>query len=156
MEVSDLIHPECVDYGFSPGSKKRALEKISDLVVAAHPSFTPAEVFESLIARERLGSTGIGHGVAIPHGRLKGDFKPVAAFLRLADSIDFDALDNAPVDLLFALLVPEDSTEEHLEILAKLAAMFSDEEFCQKLRKTDNLEELQRLLSEWNTSTTHT
>jgi len=154
MEISDLINPECVDYGFSPGSKKRVLEKISGLVVAAHPSFTSAEVFESLVARERLGSTGIGHGVAIPHGRLKGNFKPVAAFLRLSESIDFDALDNAPVDLLFALMVPEESTEEHLEILAKLAELFSDEIFCQKLRDTDSLDELQYLLSEWGTSTT--
>jgi PTS system nitrogen regulatory IIA component len=154
MELSDLITPECIDYGYSPGSKKRALEKISDLVVAGHPAFTTAEVFESLVARERLGSTGIGHGVAIPHGRLKGDFKPVAAFLRLSESIDFDALDNAPVDLLFALLVPEDSTEEHLQILAQLAEMFSDKDFCQKLRDTESIEELRKLFSEWKTSTT--
>jgi PTS system nitrogen regulatory IIA component len=101
------------------------------------------------LSRERLGGTGIGHGVAIPHGRLKHGDRPRAAMIRLKQGVDFDAIDNEPVDLLFALVVPEQSTEEHLKILAMLAAMFQDAGFRQRLRQAGSAEEIMQIIRDW-------
>jgi PTS system nitrogen regulatory IIA component len=106
-------------------------------------------VFDALIGRERLGSTGLGHGVAIPHGRLEGNDRTRAAFLQLRDGVDFDSNDRQPVDLLFAMVVPEDSTEEHLKVLARLAEMFSDADFDRRLREAGSAEDLHRLIVDW-------
>jgi PTS system nitrogen regulatory IIA component len=100
-----------------------------------------------LIARERLGSTGLGNGIAIPHGRLKNGQQTIAAFMQLSTSIDYDSVDNAPVDLLFALIVPENSTEEHLNTLATLAEMFSNTETLNKLRQSSSSEEMYTILT---------
>jgi PTS system nitrogen regulatory IIA component len=94
-----------------------------------------------------LGSTGLGNGIAIPHGRLKNSKKTIAAFLQLDDAIDYDAVDKAPVDLLFALIVPEDSTEEHLQTLASLAETFSNPEIVSKLRQSGSSAEVFSLLT---------
>ena len=144
-----LLAPERVACGVHSASKKRVLEQLSKLVVNGQPALTATVVFESLIARERLGSTGIGHGVAIPHGRLNGDFPPIGAFLQLSSGIDFDAIDAKPVDILFALLVPQDCTDEHLRILASLAAMFEDEKFCLELRQAEAPQDILALLTDW-------
>jgi len=129
MRISDILSPERVRCGISSQSKKAALETVGRMIAEADPGLTPGEVFDSLIARERLGSTGLGSGVALPHGRRKHGDKTLAAFVRLERAIDYDAVDRRPVDLLFALLVPEKSTDEHLHILALLAERFSDHTF---------------------------
>jgi nitrogen PTS system EIIA component len=97
-----------------------------------------------------LGSTGLGHGVAIPHGRMGGLEAPIGAFVSLESAIDFDALDRQPVDLLFALLVPQESTSEHLQLLAQLAQMFSDAGFSGQLRASRDGRELYQLLQHWD------
>ncbi len=149
MELSDFFLPESVIAQKKISSKKRALEQLSELLVAASPTLTQAEVFESLLGRERLGSTGLGHGAAIPHGRLKALEKPVCAFLQLQQGVDFDAVDNQPVDLICALLVPEESTSEHLSLLSMLAEIFGDESFCKALRAASSDAMLFQLLVQW-------
>jgi len=135
MQLVDIITPERVVTHVHATSKKRALETVSE-IFASHSSHTlnAHHVFESLIARERLGTTAIDFGVAIPHGRIKNTSETIGAFVQLTDGIDCDALDRQPVNLMFALLVPEESTEEHLQLLARLAKMFSDAELREQLR----------------------
>jgi len=130
-------------------SKKRVLEYFSKLLATETSSLTSHDIFESLLGRERLGSTALGKGVAIPHARVAKCDVTLAAFLQLEKGIDFDALDKQPVDLLFALMVPENSTEEHLNILAQLANMFSENEFREKLRNTQGCLEKFNLLTRW-------
>ena len=150
MNISDIISPDRVVCDFDATSKKRALEQLSDMIASdSSPSLLPKDVVDSLIAREKLGSTGIGYGVAIPHGRVKNTDHAIAAFAKLHEGIDFDSADNQSVDLLFALLVPEDSTNEHLQLLAQLAEMFSDEDFRAKLRATKDRQAIYTLLSTW-------
>lgn len=147
MPVVDLISPDKVAHGVKASSKKRALEILSRLLASSSaPGLVDTEIFESLIMRERLGSTGIGHGVAIPHGRLKGVKDALGAFVQLEKGVDFDVIDNQPVDLMFALLVPVESTDEHLQLLAQLAEMFSDESLRQRLREAGSPEEVYGLL----------
>lgn len=150
MNISDIISPDRVLCDIDASSKKKALEQLSDMIASDTTStLLPKDVVDSLIARERLGSTGIGYGVAIPHGRLKNTDHAIAAFAKLHEGIDFDAADNQTVDLLFALLVPEESTSEHLQLLAQLAEMFSSEEFREKLRATKDRQAIYDLLSSW-------
>lgn len=151
MELQDIIDPERIAYDIDVSSKKRALETISDILVKGGGSenLVSHDVCESLIAREKLGSTGIGCGVAIPHGRLKNTDKTLAAFVKLHKGVDYDAIDNQAVDLIFALLVPENSTEEHLHILAEIAEMFSNEEFRKQLRQANDPQALWSLLKNW-------
>ena len=147
MQLSDLITTQRVACNLQALSKKRALEELSVLISSGEPKVTTNEVFDSLLARERLGGTGIGHGVAIPHGRLKNIKQAIGAFIKLQDAVDFDAIDNQRVDLVFALLVPEDSTAEHLQILAQIAAMFNDEQTREKLRQAGSADELYHLIT---------
>ena len=148
MKINDLLKPERIACNASVSSKKRALEKLSGLLTDSISNLTEDEIFESLIERERLGSTGLGHGVAIPHARLQGKEKVIGAFLKLDKGVEFDSIDNIPVDLLFALLVPDHFTDEHLEILSGLAEMFSNEELCKKLRTSDNSQQIFELLAQ--------
>lgn len=134
MQIRQILTPDRVRNDIPDHSKKAALETLASLIAGADPSLTQAEVFNSLISRERLGSTGLGQGVALPHGRLKNGDKTLGAFIRLESAIDFDAVDQKPVDLLFALLVPEESTDEHLQILSQLAELFSQPEVLNRLR----------------------
>ena len=150
MELADLLTPSRVSTGLPAASKKRALEKLSGLMAAEDTELTQKEVFDSLLTRERLGSTGLGHGVAIPHGRLKTSQRVLAAFVRLENAIDYDAVDHEPVDLMFALLVPEESTDEHLQLLSQLARMFSDPELLDKLRSAGDSDSLYRLIKNWH------
>lgn len=129
-------------------SKKRLFEQASQLVQDSH-AVSAAEVFESLFAREKLGSTALGYGIAIPHGRIKHLKETACAFLRLKTPIEFDAPDNQPVDLVFVLLAPAAATDVHLQILGELAAMFSDENFRTNLRAAPDAASLHRLISEW-------
>ncbi len=147
MNISELINPECVLCCPEVGSKKRLLEYISELLTKMAPQLSHSEIFESLINREKLGSTGLGKGVAIPHGRMAALDRPVCAFIKLDTPIDFDATDEQPVDMVFALLVPEDSTEEHLQILSTIAEFFSDEGFCASMRQCASDECVYQLLN---------
>ncbi|MDH5544796.1 MAG: PTS IIA-like nitrogen regulatory protein PtsN [Gammaproteobacteria bacterium] len=149
MSLSSLLDQEHVASHVQSASKKRALEELSQLIVKGEPGLSQTEVFECLIARERLGSTGLGKGVAIPHGRLKSGEKVIAAFVQLADGVDFDSPDGQPVDLLCALMVPPDSTDEHLQTLAALSEMFRNEQLRDALRGANNDESLFQVLQEW-------
>jgi PTS system nitrogen regulatory IIA component len=150
MEIQDIIAPDRIAFDVDASSKKRALEKVSDMLAQDNEvRLGSHDVCESLIAREKLGTTAIGCGVAIPHGRLKNTDKTVAAFVKLHEGVDYDAIDNQQVDLIFALLVPENSTEEHLQILAEIAEMFSNETFREKLRHTQDPQALWNLLKNW-------
>lgn len=151
MQLADIITPERVASNVEAKSKKRALEKISDII--ATNSDTPMganDIFDSLIARERLGTTAIDHGVAIPHGRIKNTEETIGAFVQFSNGIDCDAMDHQSVNLMFALLVPEESTEEHLQLLARLAKMFSNEELREKLLETQDNKALYDLLIQWD------
>jgi nitrogen PTS system EIIA component len=129
-------------------SKKRAFEA-AGLLFENHHSMSRALVTDNLFARERLGSTGLGHGVAIPHGRIKGLKNPLAAVLRLSQSVAFDAPDDEPVDLLIFLLVPEAATQRHLEILSEIAEMLSDRELRERLKSEPDAAQLHHLISAW-------
>lgn len=130
------------------GSKKRVLEQIANLVVKDLPGLDAQDIFESLVARERLGSTGFGNGIAIPHCRLTGCKAPISAILHLDAPVDFDALDGAPVDLVFVLLVPEAATEEHLELLRQIASMLDRAEVRERLRRASDGDALYRIVVE--------
>ena len=116
------------------GSKKRVFEQ-AGMLFEARLGMARSIIFDSLFAREKLGSTGLGQGVAIPHGRIKGLKQAVGALIRLAAPIPFDSPDGRPVTLLFVLLVPEQATEEHLQILSELAQRFSDRAFREALQQ---------------------
>lgn len=152
MELADLLSPSRVSTSLPAASKKRALEKLSGLMAAEDPALTQKDIFDSLLSRERLGSTGLGHGVAIPHGRLKKSQQVLAAFVRLENPVDYDAVDHEPVDLMFALLVPEESTDEHLQLLSQLAQMFSDPELLKRLRSASDSDSLFRLIKNWHST----
>lgn len=128
------------------GSKKRALEQIANLIGKEVPELDTQVVYEALIAREKLGSTGFGNGIAIPHCRLKGCESPVSALLHLDAPIDFDAIDGAPVDLLFVLLVPEAATDAHLELLRQIASMLDRQDVRETLRAATSNESLYQVV----------
>ena len=150
MDINRLIAPERVICLDQISSKKRLLETLGQLLSQGAINLDPTDIFNKLIERERLGSTGLGHGVALPHGRLGTNASTVGAFIKLNTPVDFDSTDGKPTDLIFALLVPEAHTEEHLQILASLAGMFSDSDFCSQLRACDNNEALFKLISGWS------
>ena len=147
MNIAEILTPERVVSGLKASSKKRALELVSEVLANNGMPGRQAEIFESLIARERLGSTGFGNGVAIPHGRVKQTENTIGAFVHLAEPIDYDAIDGKAVDLIFALVVPEESTEEHLQVLAALAERFGNTDFCQRLRDAEDDYHCHQLLS---------
>ena len=147
MQISDILAAERVAGNLSLSSKKTALEVLADLLASASLRLSREEVFDCLLSRERLGDTGLGNGIALPHGRMKNAHLTVAAFIKLEQGVDYDAVDQQPVDLLFALLVPEESTDEHLQILARLAEMFSKQEFLDRLRREDSEAALYELLT---------
>ena len=147
MSDSELLVPARARCQADITSKKRALELISELIAAGHGEITPRDVLNCLVSREKLGSTGLGHGVAIPHGRLPQVKSALGAALTLQSGVDFDAPDGEPVDLVVGLIVPEESTDEHLHILANLAQAFSDPESVRAVREATTPEELSRLLA---------
>ena len=148
MQIAEILTPARVAVSSGISSKKGVLEELARLIAEDTSDLTQTEIFDSLCARERLGSTGLGHGVAIPHGRLKGGKQTLGAFIQLHDGVDYDAVDQQPVDLLFALLVPEESTDEHLQILARLAEMFSDTDLVARLRRASSSNRLYELLKD--------
>ncbi len=145
MSLNSVLTPLRTLDGVPGGSKKRLLEFFSKFISQQLPTLESTEVFDKLIARERLGSTGIGEGIAVPHCRISNCTESVGTFIRLKDKIDFDAIDGKPVDMLFVLLVPEEATDEHLQLLSSLAEKFSDPEFCRTLRTAPNSDALYQL-----------
>ena len=131
------------------GSKKRLFEQVG-LLFENSLAIPRSRVFDSLFDREKLGSTGLGYGVAIPHGRIKTLKEPACAFVRTAQPIPFEAPDAQPVSLVFAMLVPEHATEAHLELLSELAQMFSDAALREALAKTKDIQAAHRLITEWS------
>lgn len=153
MKIADILSPERIGQGQTFTSKKKALEELAGLLARGVPGVTASDILASLTAREKLGSTGLGHGVAIPHGRMAGVNHSVGAFMRLKHPLDYDAHDGQPVDLIFGLLVPQGATETHLKHLAAIAEMFSDATFCQQARAAADDGALFKLLSGYTPST---
>jgi len=129
-------------------SKKRLLEILGTLLASAVPRLSPEEVFDRLCERERLGSTGLGQGVALPHARMKKITEAIGAFVQLREGIAFDAIDNKPIDLAFALLVPESANETHLQLLAQLASRLGNPERLRDLRGATSAEQTLALLED--------
>lgn len=142
MDLSSLLSPDCTRCAVAGSSKKKVLELIGQLAAPRLSGTTSFDVFESLLNRERLGSTGIGLGVAIPHGRLSTANKPVAVLLTLNEPVDFDAIDNQPVDIVFALVVPEEEHEQHLQTLAAVAQRLNEKTCTRALRDAKSDQEL--------------
>lgn len=152
MKISALLSPDCARSGVPGVSKKRIFELISELASQHLPDVSPRQLFDSLLARERLGSTGIGRGIAIPHGRLPCDNLPdgkrcVAVLIQCEKPIDFDAIDRQPVDLLFALFVPHDQCDQHLDTLAAVAEQLNDRHICKQLRQAHSDLELYEIMT---------
>ena len=122
------------------------LEELARLVTIGLPDLTPVQAFDGLVSRERLGSTGLGNGIAIPHGRIKHLSTAIGAFLRTESALDFDAIDGQPVDLFFALFVPQEATDTHLTMLASLAKTFSNEILVGRLRMLTTTQTVHSLL----------
>ena len=146
MKLNAILSADRVASGITVTSKKKALEELSRLLAKGASGLSAADIFNGLTAREKLGSTGLGHGVAIPHGRMTGVAGSVGAFLRLKHPVDYDAHDGQPVDLVFGLVVPVAATEEHLKHLAAIAEKFSEDEFCKKVRAAKDDAALHALL----------
>lgn len=146
--LAAILPAQNVQVDVEATSKKRAFEQ-AGLLFENQQSVSRAVVTDNLFARERLGSTGLGHGVAIPHGRIKGLKNPLAAVLRVQQPIGFDAPDDEPVSLLIVLLVPEAATQRHLEILSEIAEMLSEKELRERLKTEADPAVVHKLISEW-------
>jgi nitrogen PTS system EIIA component len=146
--ISRLLPASNVLLDLPASSKKRAFEQ-AGLLFENNQGVARAKVFDSLFARERLGSTGLGQGVAIPHGRIKGLKEAVAAFVRVAEPIPFDAPDGQPVSVMVFLLVPEQASQAHLDLLSELAQMLSDKAFRQSLLDAPTPEVVHAALTAW-------
>lgn len=145
MHIETILSPNRTLNQSVGGSKKRVLETLAQLIADDQPSINAEDVFQSLIARERLGSTGIGEGIAIPHCRFSTDGATLGALMTLKDPVDFDSVDNTPVDIVFAMLVPENTEASHLQILAQLAEALQQEQCVKQLRNAHSNEELYEL-----------
>ena len=146
--LAAILPAENVLVGVDATSKKRVFEH-AGLVFENQHAIARATVTDNLFARERLGSTGLGHGVAVPHGRVKGLKNPLAAVLRVQQAIPFDAPDDEPVSLLIFLLVPEAATQRHLEILSEIAELLSDRELRDKLKSEPDAATVHKLIAGW-------
>jgi PTS system nitrogen regulatory IIA component len=146
--ISKILTSECVLLDSESTSKKRVFERVGILFENTQ-NIARSQVFDSLFAREKLGSTGLGQGVAIPHGRVKGLRDAVAAFVKMETPIPFDAPDGLPVNFIFVLLVPERATDLHLQILGELAQMFSDQKFRDELTNANDAVTIHKLFNDW-------
>ena len=151
--LASILPAQQVLVNVSATSKKRAFEEAGLLFESLH-GLSRALVTDSLFARERLGSTGLGHGVAIPHGRIKGLKSPMAAVFQLAQPIGFDAPDEQPVSLLIFLLVPEAATQKHLEILSEIAELLSDSALRESIKASPTQAGLHQLIADWRSAQT--
>lgn len=148
MDIQSIISPSRTLCGIEGVSKKRALEILATTIAEDVPTIDADDLFRRLIARERLGSTGIGHGIAIPHCRVSNCDGTLGALITLKEPIEFDAIDSEPVDVLFAMLVPEHAQDEHLQTLASLASMLNDAHYRESLRQADSDQKLYQVAVE--------
>jgi PTS system nitrogen regulatory IIA component len=151
MEIADLLIPRGVLPQLRVSNKKALLQEIARRA-AAMTGISERQIYDVLAERERLGSTGIGHGIAVPHGKLPGLTRLCGLFARLERPIAFEAIDDQPVDLVFALLAPVEAGAEHLRALARVSRLLRDAAICQKLRGTDNADALYALLTDCSES----
>jgi PTS system nitrogen regulatory IIA component len=147
MELTDLLKPESVIANLKATSKKQALQELSKRIAEIIDQ-DERDIFEILLKREKLGTTGVGDGIAIPHGKLKSLEKLHGFFARLERPVDFDSIDERPVDLIFLLLAPESAGADHLKALARVSRLLRDKDNCEKLRGSDNPEAIYALLIE--------
>lgn len=141
MTLQDILTLDCTQCAVPTSSKKRILEQICLLAAEKMGNCSASDLLESILNREKMGSTGIGNGIAIPHGRLSNTDKAMAVLLTTEQGIDFDAIDNKAVDIFICLFVPQDSTQEHLNTLQSIAKLFSDRKTAKQVRKcTNNLQ----------------
>ena len=148
MLVTDLLTTDRIYLDVNVRSRKKLLEYLSEILARGEGDQRVRSIFDSLCARERLGSTALGEGVALPHGRISEGDTVECAFVRLKRPLDFDAPDQEPVDLLFTLSIPDDYTDEHLKLLAQIAEFFGDAELRGKLRSADTPASVQQLLAD--------
>jgi PTS system nitrogen regulatory IIA component len=148
MILEDMLEPGRVLCNVDARSRKHVLEILSELLASAENDLTAGEIFDSLASRERLGSTALGNGVALPHGRVPGIDASIAAFVRLSDGVDFDAPDVAPVKLVMGLLVPEQASEQNLEELSAIARQLSSTELREALAQATSSSALYELLTQ--------
>lgn len=146
MEIEDILDLESVVTCFKATSKKQALEELSDKASKTIGQ-TEQEIFDVLLERERLGTTGVGDGIAIPHGKIAGLNRLFGIFARLESPIQFDAVDGQPVDLIFLLLAPESASAAHLKILSRISRVLRDHSKCEKLRAAPTPEKIYSLLT---------
>jgi PTS system nitrogen regulatory IIA component len=146
--IADLLPSSNVIVDLDASSKKRVFEQ-AGLLFENNQGIARGDVFDSLVSRERLGSTGLGQGIAIPHGRIKGLKEAAGAFFRLATPVQFDAPDGRPVSMLFVLLVPEQANEQHLQLLSELAQMFSDSAFREQVLTAPDAAAIHALFASW-------
>jgi len=149
MNIADIIAPERVSLVSRVYSKKRALQRLAELLATGAPYLTASEIFTALVAREKLGSTGIGCGVAIPHARMAGTDECIGAFVRLPQAMEFDADDGQRVDLMFGVLIPEQATQTHLALLHSLADMFKQPTCLSTLRQATQAQALFTYLTQY-------
>lgn len=147
MELQQLIDSECVIPKLCASSKKQALHELS-ICAAEHTGQPQREIFDALLERERLGTTGVGGGVAIPHGKLAGLDQLYGLFARLEAPIDFEAIDEQPVDLIFLLLAPESAGADHLKTLSRVSRLLRDKAVCEKMRGCESCENLLMLITD--------
>jgi len=145
MTVSALLSPQTIFLDTEISSKKKLLQLIAN-IVTDRTKLSESMIYNNLLNRERLGSTGLGQGFAVPHARLKDLDKTMACFFRLKEAVNFEAPDNQPVDLVFSIIIPEEATEEHLLILSSLARMFSREEVCDAIRNATSKDEIAQII----------
>lgn len=151
MEIVELLGPGAVIRNLRATSKKQALQELAK-AAAAICGQSEREIFDVLLQRERLGTTGVGHGIAIPHGKIEGLDKLYGVFAHLERPVDFEAVDDQPVDLIFLLLAPAGAGADHLKALARVSRLLRDSAFCEKLRGTDSSDATFALLTQPATS----
>ena len=151
MDIADLLSPEAIIPALRVTSKKQALQELARRA-ADTTRESEREIFQVLLERERLGTTGVGGGIAIPHGKLPGLKRLYGVFARLDRPIDFEAIDEQPVDLVFLLLAPGTAGADHLKALARVSRLLRDRAICEKLRGTDNADAIYALLTDHATS----
>tara|TARA_R110002096_G_scaffold11971_7_gene43580 strand:+ start:392 stop:853 length:462 start_codon:yes stop_codon:yes gene_type:complete len=147
MNIGDLLSVDSIVAGFKASSKKQAIQALARKI-AVNAGVDDRLVFDKLLERERLGSTGVGKGVAIPHARIAGLPKITGLFAKLASPIDFDSVDERPVDLIFMLLAPEEAGADHLKALASVSRLLRDDQMCNKLRLTPDSNAIYAMLAE--------
>ncbi len=146
MKLSEIFKPYNIIPDLKAQDKKRALEELSQVITNQEPSLNKGTLMQVLLEREKLGSTGIGDGIALPHGKLKGLERLLVSFGRSLNGLDFDSIDEQPVYLLFLLIAPENSAGMHLKALAKISRMLKDVEFRQRLMNAKSNEDMYRII----------